>query len=91
MAHPIREVRVHAEVEQKAAIVERVATAGKIVVEFDLKDGRWTLGRISYVFPRGYDRFSTVPQTTCGDCGARLDPTRPECPNCGTRAASVAR
>jgi len=42
---------VRAELDRKASLLER-ATAGKLVVEFNLKDGRWKLGNVSVTFPR---------------------------------------
>ena len=51
LPHPIRDSAVHIEVERKATLVE-TATAGKLTVEFNLKDGKWTLGNVSITFPR---------------------------------------
>lgn len=78
LAHPIREPGLHAEVERKASIVEKIATAGKLVVEFDLKDGQWVPGRVSYIFPRENERRPLA----CQSCGARMNPASPRCPNC---------
>jgi hypothetical protein len=51
VTHPIRDPAVQSEVERKAALVE-AATAGKVTVEFNLKDGKWSLGNVSVTFPR---------------------------------------
>lgn len=50
---PIREPAVQAEIERVATLIEHsTATAGKLTVELNLKDGRWSLGNISVTFPR---------------------------------------
>jgi hypothetical protein len=42
---------VQLEIERRAALIE-TSTAGKLTVEFNLKDGKWSLGNVSITFPR---------------------------------------
>jgi hypothetical protein len=49
--HPIRRAEVVAEVEEKAHLLT-TCSAGKLIVEFNLKDGVWTLGNITVGFPK---------------------------------------
>jgi hypothetical protein len=51
VSHPIRDPEVQANVERMSAVLEPWRT-GKLVVEFNLKDGRWTPGNVSVTFPR---------------------------------------
>jgi len=51
MSHPIRDAKVQADVESKGRLLESFS-AGKLTVEFHLKDGVWTLGGVSVTFPR---------------------------------------
>ena len=47
MSHPIRDPTVQAAVEAKAVLIEKGGAAGKLMVAFDYKDGRWKIGRAS--------------------------------------------
>ncbi len=51
MSHPVRCPAVQAEIERRSAILTG-ETAGKITVEFNLKDGEWTLGHMHVTFPK---------------------------------------
>lgn len=50
--HPIRSEAVQDDVERKSLLVESCSSAGKVVVEFNFKDGKWTPGNVSVTFPR---------------------------------------
>jgi len=52
MSHPIRSVELQDEIERKALLLQH-CSAGKITVEFNLKDGVWKAGNISITWPRG--------------------------------------
>ena len=53
--NPLRDPTVLAEIERRGAMLEGSATAGKMVVELNQKDGRWTLGNVSLTFPRKHE------------------------------------
>lgn len=42
---------MQADVERKSLLIESCSSAGKIVVEFNYKDGKWTAGNVSVTFP----------------------------------------
>lgn len=48
---PIRDPDVQAEIERRALTLSG-ETAGKLTVEYNLKDGVWTLGNVSVLFAR---------------------------------------
>jgi hypothetical protein len=52
VSHPIRNPDVQDDIERKALLIESHSSAGKIVVEFNFKDGKWTPGNVSITFPR---------------------------------------
>ena len=54
MSHPIRSTEVQDEVERKAKLLETFS-AGKLSVEFHLKDGIWKVGGVSVTFPRKHE------------------------------------
>ncbi len=42
------------------AFLARSCTAGQISVAFDLKDGQWVPGRVSYTFPRQFREHNST-------------------------------
>jgi hypothetical protein len=49
---PVHEADVIAEIRARGLLLAG-ATRGKVVIEFDWRDGCWSLGNIGLVFPRG--------------------------------------
>jgi hypothetical protein len=47
----LSDTEVVAEIQRRAALLSGSA-AGKMTVELNLKDGKWTLGNVSVTFPR---------------------------------------
>lgn len=50
--NPLRKPDVLVEIERRATLLEQASTAGKLTVDLNCKDGRWSLGGIALVFPR---------------------------------------
>ena len=53
--NPLRDPAVLAEIERKGDMLEQAATAGKMTVELNQKDGRWSLGCVVLAFPRRHE------------------------------------
>lgn len=50
--NPLRDPLVLTDLERRGAVLEQSSTAGKMTVDLNLKDGRWSVGNVAITFPR---------------------------------------